>query len=301
MFNLMRGSYENVTNINHLKKYPVPTQAEIDERGLSSRFQPIAHYDLVDALRSALAKLFDIKPMNPRFGISPNGLAMVGGFDLADAEGNPWVPANYANEFDTKDPRHNMAFSVGLAHANDGQHAARCAAGGTVSVCENGMCSGEDTWKHKHTGSLSGPGLLEWVMDGLRQLWEKITNTPARIKRMLSPRNKITPEQHDAMMMHIGRERILPWRLVGEADTMWRKSLGLIYTTPTDDDPASPQHATIYTFTEGTAWDWYNMLNVCVKGIPIPKQAPTLQKLFELAESLCITKPPKLIIDADPA
>ena len=104
MLNLMTGGYDQMT-IEQLRKVPVTAQGE-----RSGRWQGIQHGDLVDTMQSVLKREHNSLIENATYAVSPNGAAVIGGFELTDLVGVP-------KEIDGLPQKATQ--SVGFVHSND--------------------------------------------------------------------------------------------------------------------------------------------------------------------------------------
>lgn len=127
------------------------TRAELQELPTpagTNTHQPIAHFQLIEALVESLA-FRHLTVVRDEYAVSPNGLKMFGVLDL---------------ELEDKDFR----FSLGLRNANDKSMRLAMTAGYRVFVCDNMAFRGDFTpIFHKHTRKLD---LLEVVALGVDKI-----------------------------------------------------------------------------------------------------------------------------------
>lgn len=254
MFHLYKGSYEIHENPEPLKSIPVTPRGQ-----RSQRWQGVPHYDFVTTIHSVLKRLFDLYPQREQYAVSPNGAVLLGGFELVDSHGQPLRGPD--------ELQNGIIYSMGFRHGNDSSRAVECSAGASVSVCENGMLTGEDRWRHKHT---TGLRLFEFIKGGLKGFLDKIKEAGKRALNLQYSAVDPNDTMHDTGLLYLARKGILPWRLIEHVDANWRLS------GDQSDDPFHPRNW----------WSWYNIVTDVAKRLPISQQYDALNRAFLLSEGL---------------
>ena len=160
--------------------------------------------------------------------------------------------------------------SVGYHHSNDGRHSLKMFGGGSVMLCTNGMATGSQEFRHKHT---SGLNLKDWLAEGIKRLFERFKNIGKTLRQFYAA--TVTPELHNQMTLAVGAAGIIPWRYLGELYDGWHKALetGIMPGTENPDD---------WGGVEGSAWDWYNLCSHILKKTPPLHQFGKLEECFNL-------------------
>lgn len=275
MLRITRGGY-NPYKRNELKSVPVPSNIG------GSRWRPVPHYDLVAGILEALKNAFGFVPLpeSETYAVSPDGAALIGGFSL----GTP--PSGRSKTikplYMTGIPQETTT-AIGFQHSNDTRKALRVYAGGTVSLCTNGMVSASHVIRHKHT---TGFSLDEWIVDGLRTVLERAKRAGEAMEGLYN--TKVTAPMHDRMLLALAREKIIPWRLIGQIDEAWNTCVetnGEVVQWVQDDRQKGK-----WGF-QGNAWDWYNAVTYVARLIIPAKQLVALERAFSIA---CDCLPKKL-------
>ena len=280
MLNIYHGGYDSMTR-KQLHGVPLerPAQAE-------SRWMGIQHGKLVDGLIESFRELFNLVPLpgSETYAVSPNGAAMIGGFSLG-------IPGNGKRKkvkplYMEGIPQETYQ-AVGFSHSNDCRKSLGIYCGGTVSLCNNGLVSAAHSFRHKHTTGLS---LVEWLIDGLKGLWEKFKMTGQRISNLFE--HDVTKPSHDRYLLRLSREGIIPWRLIGEVDDCWHQACD---PPEVNHVPWSPEYE--WDFRQN-AWDWYNAVTHIAKKIPPALQLVSLERAFNLTMEMLPKKSrPDLLLE----
>lgn len=274
MLNIFTGDYEKKSR-RELNDIPLVAPTNV-----GARWQGIQHGKLVAGIIEALKELFSLTPLpgSEVYAVSPNGTAMIGGFSLGKKDKKNKVQPVYM----TGIPQETYQ-SIGFQHSNDQRKALTVYAGGTVSLCSNGMVSAAHSFRHKHTTGLS---LIEWLLEGLTEIWEHFQMTGEKIKSLFE--YGVRPKDHDKLLLELGRKGFIPWRHLGEIDELWTAAID-------GDVQWSPEWE--WSF-EQNAWDWYNAVTHVVKKIPPIRQLKVLEQCFNLTCDLLPKKDrPKLEFD----
>ena len=259
MLNLMTGGYNHMT-LEDLKSIPVTARGERTER-----WQGVQHGELVNTMKTVLKDQYSFNTKNETYAVSPNGAAIIGGFELA--------LLNYQS-VQMGLPQHT-SFSVGFIHSNDSRKALTLCFGGRVALCENGMVVSDYTLKRKHTKGLY---LRDWLREGFAGLTHEISKAQVELNKMATiPVN--TGRHHDEMLVKLGREGVIPWRLLGEVDKGWHDAheKGAI--------PGVEKERWDEWNFQGSMLDWYNCVTHTAKKIPPANQLTSLKKSYDLVKS----------------
>ncbi len=260
MLSVSAIGYHQHQTVTSLHEIAVPPRGK-----RSSRWQGIQHGEFVTTLQKVLDNLFHCQPLDERYFVSPNGSAMIGGFELA-RDGQPCqldpTPTS---------PNCQITACLGFRHSNDSRHGVTVLAGGRVSLCSNGCAFGETKIRHRHT---SGLRLYDWLVKGLRNFWDKLTSGWDRLKSLTN--YVITTRHHDDLLLAVARHKILHWRTLGDLDRLWRNSQQRNEATWLTPDTVND-----WTFG-GTAWDWYNAVTYLIKRLSPSSQYRSLHALTNL-------------------
>ena len=157
-----------------------------------------------------------------------------------------------------------MDLSCGFVHSNDSRRALHGAIGTNVSVCGNGMCSGEFTWSRKHTNRLQ---LEEWVQTGIDKFASSLERNKFEIEEVVA--SEMYAAMAEETLVELGRRKILSWKRVGQVDELWR----------------NPPHE---EFRAPTAFNFYQAFNEVAKRTPMQSQFRTLRQGFQTVKDVCL-------------
>jgi len=273
MLNIMRGDYSKHT-AKELNDVPV-TDVTVGKLTRSSRWRGIQHGELVNTLHEVLWDEFRYKPLNETYAVSPNGAALIGGFELGSVPKKARKTAKPTPMLMEGVPQETR-YGLGFKHSNDSKSSLTMCVGGSVLMCTNGIVGGSEVWKRRHT---TGLNLMDWVKEKIQGLMDRLRGVGGVTSEFTN--HQVTDKLHDQTLLRIGREGLLSWRLVGEVDRVWNviKTEGTALWIPEDQDRKA------WDFNS-TVWDWYNAFTHIVKEIPPPSQLLTLEKGFRVANSL---------------
>jgi hypothetical protein len=237
----------------------------------SDRWQGIQHAELAKSLKSTFRDLFGTVAMNEQYFISPSGATVIGGFELGNEE-----TKRGKTRIVPVEPLPGTAASVGFIHANDSSKSLHILAGGRVFLCSNGVVVGEVQLRHKHTSKFQ---LESWLRDGLATflptLSASLQNQMASLMDV-----PVSPAMHDAGLLALGRQGVLPWKSVPDFDKAWLDAAGgesISWVDEGDQDK--------WGFT-GSKFDWWGALSHSLKSLPPLEQVRSLKRGFELALSI---------------
>lgn len=256
MLNLMTGGYDQMS-LEQLRKVPVTARGE-----RTGRWQGIQHGELVDTMQSVLKKEHLNLTEKATYAVSPNGAAVIGGFELTDLVGD-------SREIDGLPQKATQ--SIGFIHSNDSRKALTLCFGARVMLCNNGMVCADVVVKRKHTKGLF---LKEWLTTGLSELKNRMEASTEQLKELTKWR--VTPRVHDQMLLTLARKNILPWRMIGDVDKCWKNAIDGNVDWVLDQEQQKD-----WDF-RGSHLDWYNAATHVAKRIPPVNQLSALRQSFEL-------------------
>lgn len=290
MLSLSRKAFCPMT-IKELKSVPITPRGD-----RTDRWQGVNHGELAEGVIHTMGELFEVKPINPEFYISPNQAICVGHFGLGrdeilrDKKGR-----KRGTELRPIELLPGITAELGFRHGNDSSRALEIYPGGMVKVCTNGLVliTGVGGWTHpdralmdeiakvtprrRHTKNLH---LGDWLKE---ELSEFLPTLEAITGRQLAPlhESKIDPKQHEHGMIELARKDIIPWKYAGNMDELWTKavkgeSIGWVSEGYAPED---------WGF-DGTKWDWYGCCTHVIKMRSPVQQFRALQGALSLALSL---------------
>jgi len=226
------------TTLSELENVPVTPRGE-----RSDRWQGVQHAELVRSIGDGFENI-GMKPKDVQLTVQKSGHGLVGAFIFDTPEQNriPGAP--------------DMDLACGFIHSNDSRRALHGAVGNQVSICGNGMCSGEFTWSRKHTNRLT---IEEWVQMGIEQYAGSIERNQERVSVLVD--TPMNVRSADRALVEMGQRKILSWKRIGQVDQLWR----------------NPAHE---EFREPTAFNFYQAFNEVVKETPMQSQFHTLRRGF---------------------
>ena len=258
MLNVMSGGY-NKMNLDQLHGVAVTPRGE-----RTGRWQGIQHGELVSTMEDVLKAEHDSLISKPTYAVSPNGAAVIGGFELTDL---------YRAQRRLSGLPQAVTQSIGFVHSNDSRKALTLCFGGKVMLCNNGMVVADVVIKRKHTKGLR---LKEWLSEGLKDLKEKAVVGASQLSELTT--YQMTPRVSDNLLLNLARKNILPWRLLGEVDKCWQKALDGKVLWVEDQGQQD-----LWGFNNSYL-DWYNAVTHVAKRIPPVTQLSVLRKSFELVQ-----------------
>ena len=222
----------------------------------SNRWAGIQHYDFASSVVDTCTALnMPVDLELTKWGVSDEGsdlFALIKFQEYNHALNKPTVPYNYA--------ANGVVPSLGLRHSNRGRFSAQGTIGGSVTVCDNLMITGQFVFKHKHTtGNVNNltdsicSGMLEYIK-GLPALSETVHTL------------KYTGMSDKAVgdfYTKLGRQKIIPWSHIGKVDKYW----------------VNPTHV---EFSNPNAWRMYNAVNTVVKEYSPLRQFEVVSKATKL-------------------
>lgn len=247
MFTLCRGQYNQQTR-NELHSIPVTPRGK-----RSNRWLGLQHGEFIERIIELLKTEFGKLPGPEQYIVSPNQAVLIGGFELANSDGSPFHIPNVP---------HQSTYCFGVRHSNDSRFAIEGAAGGRVFVCENGIMSGDDQWKHKHT---TGFRLKEFIVNGLRKFWERVQKLPKIINLFSNTKYDLLRVRWNDFLTELARKNIIPWRLLGDLERETVKAYS---------NTQHPFHAENF-------WSIYNHITETIKQLAPSVQYESLRKAID--------------------
>ena len=280
MLTLSRTTYQPM-NLEQLRQVPI---TEVGNR--TSRWKGIQHAELAEEIERTVTQLTDTVPMKSQYIVSPNGATLIGGFELAKKP--DWMAANKPapKGWDGSklepytfpcDP--GTGVSLGYWHGNDSQKALRILVGGRVFLCENGIVTGAVDFRRRHTKNLR---LREFLQEGLADF---LPNLETQYEERIMPLTEepMTSRKHERGMVEMGRQNIIPWRLMGRFDRLWTRATsgeGIGWIDPDSDwDPDSWDFG-------ANKWDFYGAQTHIIKQLPPAQQLISLGKALDFTTAL---------------
>lgn len=234
------------TTMQELENVPIT-----DRGRRTDRWQGVQHADLVRSMQQGFENM-GMVPKETRLSLQATGAGLVGAFlfDTPEALRIEDAP--------------DMDLSCGFVHSNDSRRALHGAVGANVSVCGNGMCTGEFVWSRKHTNRLE---IDEWVRMGIERFTDSLVHNREQIAALVE--TYIHSTQANTTLVQLGRKKVLSWKRVGQVDEMWR----------------NPPHE---EFRDRTAFNFYQAFNEVVKEVPMQQQFTKLRQGFQVVKDICL-------------
>ena len=280
MLNLFYGGYTNYTR-PELRKVPI-TSRTVGNVERSSRWKGVQHGELVDALHDVMKERFgwEAVPDSETYAVSPNGAAVVGGFDIGTVPDKKVRNKSRIKPLRIDGLNQNVNQSVGFIHSNDSRRALRLSIGGRVLLCENGMVIGDYTSGRRHT---SGLNLKDWLEDSFQTVYARLHQV-GNAAQLLSD-IEVNPRFHDAALLHLGRNNILPWKHLPKLDNAWDNAV-----STGQPDWLTEENADQDWGFDNSVWDWYNAFTHIAKQTPAVEQFDVLRQGFETCGELIPAK-----------
>ena len=239
MLNVLSGGY-NKMNLDQLHRVAVTPRGE-----RTGRWQGIQHGELVSTMEDVLKTEHDSLISKPTYAVSPNGAAVIGGFELTDL---------YRAQRRLAGLPQAVTQSIGFVHSNDSRKALTLCFGGKVMLCNNGMVVADVVIKRKK------------AVVGASQLAELTTY-------------EMRPRVHNTLLLRLARRNIIPWRLLGEVDKCWRTARDEGRVLWVEDQGQQD----LWHF-DCSYLDWYNAVTHVIKRIPPVSQLSALRQSFEVVQ-----------------
>jgi hypothetical protein len=167
-------------------------------------WQGVKHHDLVTQIRDRLS-IRNIGILDTRLSLSPDKQALAGAMILKFPESFN-VPECPGGDY-----------ALGFRHTNDMKYAVTFACGQRVSVCNNGMISGEFVLSKRHTKGLRLGDEVEGGVIRFLNESHKVVETVRNMQAL-----SLTSEASDSILMSAGREGLASWGHIGMVEREYR-------------------------------------------------------------------------------
>jgi hypothetical protein len=214
---------------------------------VSDRWKGVQHGQLATAIVKQ-AQAHDIEITKEQWYCNPDRTDLYGAIDL--------TPASVGQSLDGIGQ--GASFSLGVRHSNLGKYAVSFAVGARISVCSNGLFSGEFILKHRHTLDLD---LNDLVSQGIKRYIEESANVAGFITDL----QDITLTDGEACSLILRSKDFISFRYLEDVHKNW----------------VEPPHQ---EFEPRTAWSLYNAYSETMKVLSPPRQAKAfsgLNRLFD--------------------
>jgi len=225
-----------------LKQIAVPQREDVGKHWVG-----VPHAELAESIVTHVEAL-GFRIAKETWYCNPNQTALYGSVDV-DTTGTQYG----------LDLGQDALYSVGVRHDNAGKYAISLAVGARVTVCSNGLFSGDFVVKHRHFGSLD---LQSAVQDGMEQ-WLNQTDEVGRFARLMQG---VHLDDKDASYlvanasMEGTKYGCFPWEKAQKVMKAWM----------------NPPHE---EFADRTMWSCYNAFTEVAKELSPPKQVRLLKGL----------------------
>jgi hypothetical protein len=165
------------------------------------RWKGIQHGELVDTI------ITDAEERNwgvgeSRFSVSNNGAELAGAIAVS-------IPKAKAMD--------GMELGIGILTSNARKRALSIFVGGTVSVCTNGMTTGEIVLNRQHTLRLNLREQIQYALDDYAMAAFRIPRVVAGMRR-----RDLAESEYEHTLLEAGRRGLMPWSRLGDVDREYR-------------------------------------------------------------------------------
>lgn len=234
---------QNLLTREQLREIPISDKKE----GVGNRWAGVAHGELADAVVGYLDHL-EMPIIKETWYCNPNQSALYGAVDI-DASDSALIEA----------PEEGTTFSLGVRHDNAGKYAVSLALGARVTVCSNGLFSGDFVLKKKHEQGLDVKAM---VCDGI-ETWLSETDRIGKMIRFLR-RTEIDDREASYIILQSARSfedtGCISWSHLENVAYLWKH--------PSHED-----------FKSRTLWSLYNSFTEIGKAMSPPRQMQLLKGL----------------------
>lgn len=154
--------YDKNATLEDLRKVEL-----VPPKGAGSHWQGIQHGELVDTIIDE-CRLKGWQPGDMAFSLARKGADMVGAVELR-------MPG--------LEPPEGMGFNVGIVTSNARRKSLQLMVGATVTICHNGLATGQVVVKRKHTGAFD---LSEEIDRGLDDYAKQAAGMAQQVERLRS-------------------------------------------------------------------------------------------------------------------
>ncbi len=231
-----------------LHRIPVPKRDNVGKN-----WQGVEHGFLADTVVKRVETL-GFKVASETWFCNPNQTTLYGSVDIdADSAGQFQMDLGQAANY-----------SVGVRHDNGGRYSVSLAVGARITVCSNGLFTGDFVLKSKHQKSLD---LVEMVSEGLDTWMEQLQEVDKFVKLLRGV--ELTDMDASYLMMKSSETLFendyacLNWAHIQTVSNHWYH-------------PPWPE------FKERTAWSLYNAFTEVGKQLSPPRQMRMLKGLKKI-------------------
>jgi len=184
------------TSLDELRRIPL-----VRPEKAGCRWKGVQHGEAVDAIIDETStRGWSIGDM--KFSLNKDNTELAGGMDLVIPE---------------IDPPDGQRFSLGILTSNARTRAMRLYVGTMISICNNGMATGEMILTRKHERTFNFVEELEPALDSYFLAAKQIPLMVERLKE-----TKIGPSEAEHILMEAGRRKLMPWAHIGLVDKEFR-------------------------------------------------------------------------------
>jgi len=226
--------YDSARNVSFadVSKIPVPKRKD------TSWWQGVPHKEIIQNIRNC-AKQRKMKILNEQFQLGNKGHSLWASWDFDKPV--PGVPG--------------MKMGCGYRGSNVSRFAHTLLVGGRIVLCQNGFCSGEFVFGHKHSKFLDLSGMFG---DAFDQYLDESKNIKTIVNRLRAER--ISDQRAHEMMFRSVNEGLIASSRIMEVHEHWHNS-------PHKD------------FQKKNAWTLYNAYTQACKKQPPSHQVETMRNL----------------------
>jgi hypothetical protein len=211
-----------------------------------SAWKGLAHGELVDTILDDVA-LRGWTVTGSAWSLDRDGADLSGAFDL-DTHGEIEMP-------------HGVDLGLGIMTSNARRRALRIYCGGRVAVCNNGLATGEEILRKRHTTRTDFTAEIEAAIDKFALSAKSLADTVARLKS-----TKLSQVGVNDLIEEAGaRKLIAPSRLWNVSREYYR-----------------PSHAEHGVGSNRSAWTLVNAFTEVSKKTPPSRQMPSIHGFTEL-------------------
>lgn len=240
-----------VLDREQLHRISVPRRSDV-----SNRWAGVQHGVLADTIVEEL-KRRHLKIVNETWYCNPTQTDLFGAIDVRP------VTQSLKNRLSLAGIGQGADFSVGVRHSNCGRYSISLIAGARITVCANGMFSGEIFFRRKH---YAGVDLGEEVKRAVSRYLEECSLLASKVISMQC--NFLTEEQPglpELTMMEAVRREILGVQFLRTVDDLWTQ----------------PRHK---EFEPRNSWSLYNAFTGAAREMSPPSQVKLLTGMQGLWE-----------------
>ncbi len=198
----------------------------------SSRWQGIPHKALAD-LFVETAETSGLQVIDEQWSLQETSDSLIGGLTVASTS----LPAT--NE---------MSYSLALIHDNTGCKALRVMAGASVFICQNGIVTGDELMRKKHTIGLDLAAEVRMVVESAMDRLKTVLGSVDSMKK-----TELLATGAEALFVEAGRRKLMTWTRIGRV-------------VAEHDNPSCSE----FEQYKDTGWGAYNAFNQIVKSINNP-------------------------------